>query len=127
MPPFLLPLLVVIGGAAFLMAKKPAAKTMTPERQMLFQRIIASERDPAKLRSFAGEFRKEGLSFQADFLDKRAKLRELPPQVKAQRRAAFKAAMSSKDKAKVLALADMYEKEASTGAAEKLREYAKGL
>lgn len=126
MHPLLIPAVAILGGLALFMAKKPPAK-MTMERQMLFQKIINSERDPSKLRGYANEFRKDGLSIQAEVLEKRAKLRELSPEVKAQRKAAFKKAMSSTDKASVLKMAGIYENDGAIGAAAKLRDYAKGL
>lgn len=126
MHPLLIPAVAILGGLALFMAKKPPAK-MTMERQMLFQKIINSERDPSKLRGYANEFRKDGLTIQADVLEKRAKLRELPADVKAQRKAAFKKAMASTDKASVLKMASIYESDGAIGAAAKLRDYAKGL
>lgn len=123
----LIPAAIILGGAALFMAsKKPQAK-LTPERQMLFQKIINTEKDPERLKGYAAQFRKEGLNAQADLLEKRAKLRLLPPEVKAKRRAAFKQAMSSRNKSEVMKMANLFENEGSTGAAEKLRDYAKGL
>lgn len=127
MIPLLPAAIIALAGTAFLMSRKKTGAALTPEREMLFTKAVNTEKDPVKLRALAGQFRSDGLNAQADFLEKRAKLRELPDEVKAQRKAVFKQAMSSTNKEAVLKLADAYEKEAATGAAEALRKYAKGL
>lgn len=124
MIPLLPAAIVLLAGTALFVTKK---KVMTPARQMVFDKAIAKEKDPVKLRALAAQFRSEGLNPQADLLEKRAKLRELPDDVKAARKAAFRQAMSSTDKKAVLGMAQAYENEGATGAAAKLREYAKGL
>lgn len=123
----ILPAIVLgLGAAALIFKKKMKGGAMTPQRQAIYQSALASA-DAGRMRELAKAFRAEGLTDEADMLEKRARLRDLPPEVKAQRKAAFKAAMSSKDKASVLRMVDAYEREGATGAAEKLREYAKGL
>lgn len=100
---------------------------MTPERKKVYEAALKSLKDPAKLRELATAFRKEGLKEEADLLDKRAALRELPSDVKEGRREAFKKGMTSKDAAGIEKLAKEFEKEGATGAAAALREYAAGL
>lgn len=127
MIPLLPAAIIALAGTAFFMTRKKSASALTPEREMLFTKAVNTEKDPVKLRSLAGQFRSDGLNPQADFLEKRARLRELPDEVKAQRKAVFKQAMGSTNKDAILKLADAYEKESATGAAEALRKYAKGL
>lgn len=115
----------VLIGAAFFFKKKKVG--MTAERELVYQKALRSERDPMKLRELANAFRAEGLDAEATLLDKRAKLRELPAEVKLARRNAFKQAMNSKDINTILAMADAYGEEGATGAEAKLREYAKAL
>lgn len=128
MTPLALPLAVILlGGAAFYAAKKRGGTSMTSERKIVYQTALRKEKDPSKLRALAESFRAEGLTAQADLLEKRAALRELPAEVKAARRAAFKSALASTNKAAVLAMANALDNEGATGAADKLREYAGGL
>lgn len=126
MIPILYPIILGLGiSAAYIVKRKD--KGMTPERELAYQQALAREKDPTRLRYLADAFRKEGLTLQADTLEKRAKLRELPPEIKAARKQAFKDAMKSTDVPGILRMADAYEKEAAFGAAQKLRQYAKGL
>lgn len=128
MAPIVLPLAVILlGGAAFYAAKKSGGSAMTSERKIVYQTALRKEKDPDKLRALAESYRAQGLTAQADLLEKRAALRELPPEVKAARRAAFKSALASSNKGAVLAMANALDNEGATGAADKLREYAGGL
>lgn len=128
MVPFALPLaIILLGGTAYFVAKKSGSGNMTAERKIVYQTALRKEKDPAKLRALAEEYRAQGLTAQADLLDKRAALRELPPDVKAARRTAFKAALASTNKGAILAMANALDNEGATGAADKLREYAGGL
>jgi hypothetical protein len=121
----LIPAAVLLLGSGVLFFRKKSK--MTPARQIVFDTAMKDEKDPAKLTALAAEFQKEGLGVQADLLTKRAALRNLPKEVKEARKQAFKSAMSSKDKNAILGLAAAYEKETAFGAAQKLRDYAKGL
>jgi len=125
MIPFLPAAVAVLAGAAFFLKKKGGG--MTPARLTIYYTALNSERDPVKLRALAKTFKAEGLDAEAAMLEKRAKLRELPPEIKAARRQAFKDAMNSQNKDAILGMAQAYENEGATGAAEKLREYARGL
>jgi hypothetical protein len=126
MIPLLPAAIIALAGTAFFLTRKKAG-ALTPEREMLFNKAVNTEKDPQRLRALAAQFRSDGLNVQAEFLEKRAKLRELPDSVKAARKAAFKQAMGSTNKEAILKLADAYEREAATGAAEALRKYVKGL
>lgn len=126
MIPLLYPAILGLGIATAYIVKRKD-KGMTPERELVYQQALAKEKDPARLKYLADSFRAEGLTTQADILEKRAKLRAATPEVKAARRQAFKDAMNSKDVPGILRMADAYEKETAFGAAQKLREYAKGI
>lgn len=105
----------------------PLVSGMTAERTIAYQNALQSVKDPNKLRTLAAVYRKSGLAAQADMLEKRAKLRELPKEVSEARRAAFKKGMASKDSAAILNLANAFDSEGATGAADQLRQYAQGL
>lgn len=127
MLPAILPVIIAIfaGGALYTSNKKIVG--MTPERVALYQWLLNSKVSSEKLASFADKFRKEGLIPQANLLAKRARLRAMPPEMKAQRRAIFKKALSSKNPAAIENMANILEKEGATGAARRLREYAMGV
>ena len=117
----------VVGGVAWLVAKKRKPKGMTPERNKVFVAALRELKDPVKLRALADQFDKEGLKYQAGVLRRRAGLRELPPKVKKERRKALAKGLASKDRVAVENLAQSFEKEGASGAAEALRQHAKGL
>jgi len=125
----LIPILIMmLGGGAVVGAKKHIdKKKLTPQRKMIYETAMKSVKEPEKLRELASAFREVGLNNHASMLEKRAKLRALPPDVKAARKAAFQTAMTSTDPKKVIELANAFEKEGATGASEALREYAKTL
>lgn len=124
---FVIPaILLGLGGlATWKVVKRKTG--MTPERKKVYDAALTSLKDSEKLRTLALEFRKAGLKDEAVMLEKRAALRDLPTDVKLERREAFKKGMKSQDKAAVLQLADAFEKEGATGAAAALRDYAAGL
>jgi len=122
----LLPVAIAaLAGTAFVMAKKPSAGVMTPDRQSILDTALTSKDiEPDKLRALAKVFADNGLPLQADLLEKRAKLRELPPDVKEARKAAFRAAMESTNPAGIRVVADAFQNEGATGAAAALRTRA---
>lgn len=107
--------------------KVPPKGELTPERQVIFETALNEVKDPAKLRALAKAFREQGLTREADILEKRASLRDLPPDVKEARRDAYRKGMDSKDPLAVDNLANAFEKEGATGAAEALRKQAEAL
>lgn len=125
MIPFLPMTVALLAGTAFFLKKKKGG--MTPARLAVYQNAISNERDPEKLRMLAASFKSEGLDAEADMLEKRARLRELPKETKEARRAAFKQAMNSTNVDAIMGMAKAYESEGATGAAETLRKYAMGL
>lgn len=125
----LLPIgILMLSGGAFIAAKNQEKKNeMTPSRQHVFETALNEVKEPEKLRALAKAFRDQGLNVQADLLEKRAKLRELPPNIKAERRDAFRKGMASKDPNAVRRLAEVFDREGATGAANALRKYADQL
>ena len=124
--PALTALVVTLGGMAFLKAKRPGV--MTAERDRIYRAAIGgSLKSPEKLRALADLFEKERLFPQAQLLRQRAALRELPDDIKKQRRLVFRRAMRSTNKAAVISVANAFDKEGCTTACEKLRAYASGL
>lgn len=126
----LLPLgiMVLTGGAFWASGNRDQLKGKnTPHRQHVFETALNEVKEPEKLRALAKAFRDQGLNAQADLLEKRARLRELPADVKAERREAFRKGMNSKDANAVLTLAEAFDREGATGAANALRNYASQL
>ena len=121
--------IALLGGGAYVMASKKETKApvMTPERKIVYDTAMAQVKEPEKLRALADAFEKEGLLAEAEMLRKRAGLRELPADVKEDRKDAFRRGMSSLDPAAVLNLANAFDKEGATGAADALRKYAATL
>jgi hypothetical protein len=129
MPLPLIPLAVMaLGvGAAYKVHKNRKKKVMTPARQKIYDHALNTMKDPAGLRKLGEAFHAQGLTEQGDMLTKRARLRELPADVKAGRRAAFQKGMTLVNPASVEKLATEFDKEGATGAAAALRKYAQGL
>lgn len=105
----------------------PDKGVLTPTRALVYEQALNLMKEPDKLRKLAEAFRNEGLPAQAEMLEKRAKLRELPPETKAARKDVFRKGMTSQDPAAVMQLANVFESEGATGAAATLRKYASGL
>jgi hypothetical protein len=125
MPLPLIPIAVTaLAGAAAWKVHKNRNRGMTPVRQKLYDQALTNMKDPVKLRKLAAAYHKEGLTDQGTMLQKRARLRELPADVKAGRRDAFKKGMTLTNPASVEKLAATFEKEGATGAAAALRAYA---
>jgi hypothetical protein len=122
--PFLIPLIVLgLGGVAFWKVKQTTTG-LTPERKIIYETALETEKDPSKLRTLAAAYKKEGLVEEAALLEKRASLRDLPPEIKEARSDAYKAGMSSNNPEGVLKLASAFKQEGATGAAQSLVKYA---
>ena len=126
-PLAILALVTSAGVAQVSRSKKKDDPKLQVERQVIYETAINTVKDPVKLRKLSKAFRDEGLTAEADMLEKRAALQELPDEVKAGRRDVFRKAMTNTDPAKVLAVAEVFHNEGCTGAAENLRRYAAGL
>lgn len=120
--------IVVLGLAGAAAYKVHKRKTnVTPERQALFTGAMNSLSDPSKLRALADQFHGDGLIDWSEKLRKRANLRELPENIKEQRRETFRKALRCLDPDKVEKLASIYENEGCAGTAACLQLYAQGL
>lgn len=125
MPLPLIPIAVsALAGVAAWKVHKNRKRGMTPAREKVYNQALTNLKDPVKLRKLGAAFHKEGLTEQGTMLQKRARLRELPADVKEGRRAAFKKGMTCTNPAQVEKLAATFEKEGATGAAAALRAYA---
>jgi len=101
---------------------------MTAERKSVYKNAISGGvQDPGKLEELAKVFEQQGLREEGKLLRKRAALRRLPDEIKTARKEVFRKCLESKDKVGVLAIADAYENEGCTSAAQRIREYASGL
>lgn len=128
MPLPLIPVAVAgLGALAGFKAYKRRKKGMTPARQKIYDQALTNMKDPVALRKLAAGYHKEGLTEQGTMLQKRARLRELPADVKQGRRDAFKKGMTLTDPAAVEKLAKAFADEGATGAAAELRKYGAGL
>lgn len=120
-------LLIGLGGVAAYKAGKKLKVRLTPEREMILKSALNLKLDSSKYNELADAFEKEGLTAEATLLRKRAKLRDLPEETKASRRAIIKKAMASTNVNAIECLADAFEKEGAVGTAADLRRYAEGL
>jgi hypothetical protein len=124
-------------GIGFLGGKRFGHENaMTPERKRIFEEALRSLKDPIQLRKLADVYESEGLPEEADLLRKRAMLRELPADQKAERKKAFREAMKvGKDGSEVTPekiqtiekLAAAFYSQGATGNAAALRQHAAGL
>ena len=127
MIPFIPIIIVCLAGGAYVQTSKRVPKgVLTPQRQRIFEDALNSK-DVKTLKSLATSFREQGLNHHADLLEKRIKLRELPPEIKAARKTVFRKAMASDNPTAVMSVAAVFDKEGATGAANALREYAGSL
>ena len=128
MPLPLLPVAVFAGIGLSVFAGKTMKKkpVMTAERNLIYTTAMSSK-DPGKVRAMSAAFGAEGLSAHADMLTKHAVNLELPEEVKAGRREAFKIGMSSKNREDVFKLAQVFDEQGCVGAADALRKYGSGL
>lgn len=115
-----------LAAAAYVATRKPPTNApMKPEEEVIFQTALEKVQDPAKLRQLAAAFDMAGQHAAAEELRIRAALRELPPEIKAERREAFKKGMHSDNVPAILALAQAFDVEGHTGAADELERHAK--
>lgn len=113
--------------AYFRPGKKPLSPAVAAERKAIFEGAMNDLADPVRLRALADTFAGEGMKVEADFLRKRANLKELPDATQQARRAAFRKAMTSHDPDAVRAVAKAFRREGALGAARDLETYARGL
>lgn len=112
-------------GAALANVGSPSRKgEMTPERQSLYTAAMNSTSSPAELRELADSFESEGLVAEAAMLRKRAELRELPKEVRDQRRQAYRQMVCSDDVDAISEMAAAFAGEGAIGSATGLRQHA---
>ncbi len=127
MLPVLIPLgVAALAGLAYLKVRKKGGE-MNPERKMLYETALNTERDPDNLRTLGRAFIEQGLTEEGELLMKRAAIRELPPEIADARREVFRETMTSENPDTVSKIAKAFEKEGATGAAMTLEKYATGL
>jgi len=122
------PLTATLGFLCWMAFRRQAGTNfgqMTPEREEVFRNAMEFLRDPARMRSLAEEFQKEGLKFQALLLRKRADWRERPPELRASHDKIFAKAMLSSNIQAILGVAQAFEDMTATVKAKQLREHAK--
>ena len=123
----LIPIAGLIGGGLIAYKRAKKKKGLTPQRQQIFQSAIKNETDPTKLNTLAAAFDKEGLKSYGDELRKRAGLRSMTPLQKQTYGEAFTKGMASTDPSAIHKLADAFHLKGAYGAAQHLRDRAKGL
>lgn len=101
--------------------------TVPVNHAKVYREAMTSMREPAELRTLADAFEQEGHRQFATMLRRRATTREMAPEEKKARRDAFRAAMSSDEPAKIIALASAFEGEGSIGAANDLYDHARAV
>lgn len=100
---------------------------MTPGRQEVYVNALEYLKDPPSLRSLADTFAKQGCDVQAKMLRKRAAFLDVSPEKKRERSLAYDRGMASADPAAVEKLANAFESQTATGAAQALRNHAAEL
>lgn len=106
---------------------KKKAVGMTPRRREIYDAALKSLKDSQSLRTLGSAYKAAGLSKEGELLEKRAALRDLPPETKERNSKLFKDAMASTDATHVLSQAQWFDDQGATGAAAALRRYAAGL
>jgi hypothetical protein len=129
MPIFGLPA-AIFGLASLVAMKKSPAPSVSPEtladRRMIYE-VALNSKDPVVLRRLAKAFESQGHKAEAIMLEKRAALRELPPDVKRQRSEAYRKGLASTNPSGVRNLAAAFEHMGCSAAAARLREHAAAL
>lgn len=125
----IVPIVIFVGlvGSAAWRSMKRNPKGLTAERRAIYEGAISSLKEPEKLQELAAEFEREGLKEESAMLRKRAAVRNLPNNVKKQRKAIFRAGMKSKDPDAIKALAAQFGAEGCFGAERDLLERAETL
>lgn len=124
--PILLP--VALAGGAIYKYRGSKPKGLTPEQKKIYENALKSKSmTPAQLRQLAEGFLKAGAKEEASLLKKRAKLREMPPEVHSARKQVMKAALKSTNISGIEGVAAAFEGEGATGCAAKLRAHAHSL
>jgi hypothetical protein len=113
----------LLGAVVAHQMSKPKGE-MTPRRALVYTRAMESIKSPADLNKLADSFAGEGLHAQANMLRKRAALRDLPQDMKNQRRMIFRKAMCSDNIAAIRDVAAQFAEQGSTDAAKMILTHA---
>jgi len=108
-------------------ATSPRRGTMTPKRELVFNRAVETLKDPNELESLAFAFGAEGLEVEAERLRKRAALPSLPKEIARARQEAFRKAMASSDVDAIRIVARAFLEEGASAAAKALSDRADAL
>lgn len=114
----------LIGGAIANVAPPSHKGEMTPKRKMIYQAAITSTKDPQELRTLADAFEAENLKPWAIMLRKRAALRELPVNIREERKNVYRKALCSDSPEEIETAAKLFENEGAADAAKGLRDHA---
>lgn len=121
-------ILALTGVAAFVQYnRKDKSRGMTANEFKIFEALMNSTDDPAKLRIMSRAFEAEGFKEEAQLLLKRASLRELPAEEKAKRKEIFRKALRSDNIDALKLYADGLHEEGATGAEQAIRKRIAGL
>ncbi len=114
------------GGVAHASGDAPKG-VMTPKRKLIFAKAMSSIKEPEELLKLADAYEGEGLRAEARALRKRAKLRELPLEVKDKRRIAFRKCMACDNPDLILKIAKAFQDEGALDAAKSLRDHSEAV
>jgi hypothetical protein len=105
----------------------PGFGAMTPQREEIYKNALEHLQDPAKLKSLAEAFEREGLKAQGAVLRRRADWRSRDENTKKKHEEIFQKALKSKNVAAILEVALAFESMTATLKAKQLRDYADSL
>lgn len=124
----LIPIAVILGTATlYRIYRRPPRMGMTGKRRQIYESALVTLKQPEKLRTLATAFEGEGLIAEADLLNKRAAIRELPKAKREARREVFRKAIQSSNIPAIRAVADEFRAAGCTGAAANLYAHANSL
>lgn len=113
-----------IGGALARVAPKRERIEMSPEGKMAFKTMMATEKTPEELREMAVVLDGQGHTLEAEMLRGRAALRELPAEVREQRKEIYRRAMASDDVEEIREFAGVFDAAQAFSSAQSLRQHA---
>lgn len=125
----LIPVIIVglVGLGTYRALRRPQIVGMTAQRVQIYQAALSTLKDPAKLRVLAQAFEDAGCLAEARILKQRAALRELPKEVRLQRRDIISRAFKSSNIEAVRKVAAAFAEQGAVGAAANLNRYADSL
>lgn len=127
-----IPIVAAVAGITALIARKrkPSAyqvdEATAAQRRVIYAAALDSK-NPVALRKLSQGFREQGCIVEADLLDKRVAILELPEETTLARREVFRRLMKCTNPSQVRHGAMVFEEQGCTGAAADLNRYAQGL